>query len=120
LTEDRLKHLDNLTAACRLLLQEVRSGNPADFTRFSEQFDEVFAELNTELLPESLSELEQRDIRRKLRNLERIRKQLIGELADMRTGLVRRLTDVSKGKQGLSAYKSTLKGDQRGAHRGEG
>jgi hypothetical protein len=119
LTPDHLERLQEITSTCRRLLDEVRSGNLADFDGFSEQFDREYEALA--LVPsESLDEQSKIIFRRKLRELERVRGHLFDELKGTHVDLSKRLTDISKGQIGLDAYKSTLKGVQRGVRHAEG
>ncbi len=119
MTEPQLQQLNELMATCRTLLVQVRSGNLADFDSFGDKFDRDYGRLT--LIPTDTMNGESRKLfQRRLRELERIRIQLFKELADQRGELVRRLTGITKGQQGLDAYKSTVTGVQKGVHRAEG
>ena len=120
MSTERFLKIDNLMAACRQLIQEVRSGSQADFTSFGERFEQEFAELTEQSTLNNLKADELLLLRRRLRELDRIRRQLIEELAESRSVLVAKLTGISKGQQGLHAYKATAQGLQLGSKRGEG
>jgi hypothetical protein len=107
-------------AACRQLIQEVRSGSQADFTCFGERFEAEFTILTQQPGLDKLKPADLLLLRRRLRELERIRQQLIVELTESRSVLAAKLTGISKGQQGLDAYKATAQGLQIGSKRGEG
>ena len=115
-----IKSLKALGDECRRLLKEVRSGTPADFLRFSDEFDGILTNLPEPELFTDLSTAEQGDLKRVLRDVERIRKQLASELMEIRGDLVGKLTEMSKGQQGLNAYRKALAGSKSGTRRGSG
>ena len=114
----QIQKLHMLGDECRRLLKEVSSGTPADFLRFSDEFDEILASLPEPKDLESLPPGEQQDIRRVLKDVERVRKQLTLELTNIRSDLVSKLTEMSKGQQGLDAYRKTLGIGKGGTRRG--
>ncbi len=90
--------------ACRELLGEVRSGNLADFNGFADRFERDYGQLEL-LQTDEMDSNSRTRFHRQLKDLDRIRVQLFNELADKRGDLVRRLTGIAKGQQGLDAYK---------------
>lgn len=112
--------LETLNVQCHQLLEEVRSGNQADFLRFTEQFDELYGALPDTFDVEALSNDELMRLRAALRELERTRQTLMRELAGHKSEVVDRLAGMQKGKQGLEAYRSTIQGPASKTKRGSG
>ncbi|MEE2756070.1 MAG: hypothetical protein VYA30_05395 [Myxococcota bacterium] len=115
-----IEELKTLGDECRRVLKEVRSGTPADFLHFSEEFDAILARLPAPAELKKLSQSEEQELKRVLRDVERIRKQLASELMNIRGDLVNKLTDMSKGQIGLDAYRKALVGTKSGTRRGSG
>ena len=116
---DQLEKVQAITDACRDFLDDIRSGNLVDFDGFGERFDNDYGQL--EVVPvDALDEENLPQFRRQLRELERVRGQLVRELQGSQQDLAKRLTDMSKTQTGLGAYKSTLRGVQRGVRHAEG
>ena len=112
-----LEQVEHLIVLCRRTLSGVRDGQTPDLDAFGADFDTAFLELQR-LGAVNPSESEAPNVRRRLRDLEQVRLQLAEELGQLRSEMQGRLVGVSKGREGISGYKKTLAGSQRGALRG--
>ncbi len=119
MSSERTAQIEKISELCRVLLQEIRSGHLADFSRFGDQFDVLFTQLKH--VEESTSEQNvDAQFRRALRDMERVRAQLFEELAQHRTEISSNLLNLAKGRHGIEKYRSTLTDPDRGTKRGEG
>ncbi len=116
---ERLDHVDQLILLCRTTLADLRAGNLPDLETFSVKFDETFAALEVIDARDGVPD-DSTSLRRRLRELDRIRTELAEELAVMHSEMGDKLTQMNTGKKGIDAYRSTLGEKQRGNRRGQG
>jgi hypothetical protein len=119
LSAAHLREVESLIEICQNARDDAQSGHLTDLEQFDAQFDVSFERLC------ALGEIDGPPdhtfmVRRRLRDLERIRVQLANELKDLRRQMAHRLSGVSRGRKGLTAYRSTVGGNVRGALRGQG
>ena len=119
MSEGHLLEVEELIRLCSATRDEVRINGAADLDVFNEQFDDVFDRLG-DVNDTALNDAEQTSIRHRLKDLERVRQQLAGELVELRLQMAQRLTGVSRGRRGLNGYRAALSGSTRGARRGRG
>jgi len=119
LSTDRIAQIEKISELCRVLLQEIRSGHLADFSRFGDRFDQVFDDLQT-VKDEPVDAQYEVQYRRALRDLERTRTQLFDEIAQHRSEISTDLLNMSKGRRGIKEYRKSLADPERGTKRGEG
>jgi hypothetical protein len=119
LSAAHLREVESLIHICRGACEEVQSGRLTDLEAFDARFDGVFERL-CELGEVTGTPAEQSAVRRRLKDLEKVRLQLANELNELRKQMADRLIGVSRGRKGLSAYRHTLGRSGRGALRGQG
>ena len=114
-----LQEVDQLIRLCRSACDEVQSGRLSDFDVFDAQFDGAFERLCA-LGEVDGTPTEQAVVRRRLKDLEKVRRQLTNELHDLRKQMADRLIGVNRGRKGLNAYRRSVGRVGRGALRGQG
>ena len=119
MTELRQQHINEILSLCRSALVDLRAGHAFDIEDFSQAFAEAFQSLQDQgPIPEDDPELSSH--RSKLKELDRLRKQLGELLTEGRGDLLEKLSRMTRGRRGLDGYRAALEGGQRGARRGQG
>ena len=115
MSSDRIAQVEDIAELCRVLLHEIRSGHLADFSRFGQRFDALFNEMKS-LDTSPVEDALQIEYRRALRDLERVRLQLLERL----NSIGKRYPVTSsygKGPWGLEEYRKSLEDPHRGTKR---
>jgi len=119
LSSPHLEQIDNLLSLVRETVALMRTGRAPALPEFDERFDVAFSAL-TALGPVDAESGDIQTCRQRLRELERLRRQLSRDLSSIRKGVSGRLNKVAHGRRGLKGYLSSVNGVQKGARRARG
>ena len=115
----RSQSIDELLRLIREALVVLKQERAFDVDAFSDAFRAHFEQLaSNPPLEEDDPDLEL--YRSKLKELDRLRRQLSARLGEDRGEMLDKLGRMARGRRGLDGYRAALKGESRGPRRGQG
>jgi len=119
LSVSRIQSIDELLSLCREAIVALKEDRAFDVDSFGDAFGSACAQLESHN-PISDGDPNLETYRTKLKELDRLRKQLTSLLSSERGEMLSKLSKMSRGRRGLDGYRAALEGDKRGHPRGHG